>query len=325
MKLIQKTLENVSVPCAACIRDRSALFFDIETTGLSARSSFLYLIGAVFCQNSEWTMIQWFNDDGDSEEQILDCFLEYSAHAGTLISYNGNRFDIPYLKQRCGYYNKSADALEKDPIDLYQLARNYKKLLGLRALKQRNVEERFGVSREEFQSGEDLIRTYYLYLKVRDSDREQELLRHNEDDVRGMLAISGMLPLHQLMQGQLRFVSASGNEDRVLLSLRADGPLPDIDRSNDYFRLITKNDRAALHIPLVHGQLRNYYMNYKDYYYLPAEDMAVHKSVAAYVDRAAKEKATLATCYTWTPYHSGLFTQETACAYARAALHTFLT
>ena len=44
--------------------------------------------------------------------------------------------------------------------------------------------------------------------------------------------------------------------------------------------------------------MKYFYSNYKDYYYLPDDDMAIHKSVAAYVDKNYKMKATAQNCYT---------------------------
>ncbi|MCC6093993.1 MAG: ribonuclease H-like domain-containing protein, partial [Eubacterium sp.] len=35
----------------------NAVLFDIETTGLSWRTSHLYLIGALFCQEGKWQMV----------------------------------------------------------------------------------------------------------------------------------------------------------------------------------------------------------------------------------------------------------------------------
>lgn len=55
--------------------------------------------------------------------------------------------------------------------------------------------------------------------------------------------------------------------------------------------------QVTLRIELFTGELRYFYPNYKDYYYLPAEDTALHKSVAAYVDRDYRTQATAATCY----------------------------
>ncbi len=44
--------------------------------------------------------------------------------------------------------------------------------------------------------------------------------------------------------------------------------------------------------------MKYFYSNYKDYYYLPAEDVALHKSVAAFVDKDHRVQAAAANCYT---------------------------
>ena len=57
-------------------------------------------------------------------------------------------------------------------------------------------------------------------------------------------------------------------------------------------------DTLVCNIALYQGELKYFYSNYKDYYYLPLEDTAIHKSVGEYVDRDARTKATARTCYT---------------------------
>ena len=51
-------------------------------------------------------------------------------------------------------------------------------------------------------------------------------------------------------------------------------------------------------VPLYEEELKYFYSNYKDYYYLPTEDIALHKSVASFVDKNHRMQATAATCYT---------------------------
>lgn len=63
-------------------------------------------------------------------------------------------------------------------------------------------------------------------------------------------------------------------------------------------RLEEKN--CTLTIPLYQGTLKYFYGNTKDYYYLPREDMAIHKSIAEFVEKEYRQKATAATCYTRT-------------------------
>jgi len=45
-------------------------------------------------------------------------------------------------------------------------------------------------------------------------------------------------------------------------------------------------------------EMKYFYSNYKNYYYLPEEDTAIHKSVASYVDKARRVQATAKNCYT---------------------------
>ena len=51
-------------------------------------------------------------------------------------------------------------------------------------------------------------------------------------------------------------------------------------------------------MPLIEEELKYFYANYKDYYYLPEEDVACTKSVADFVDKEFRVQATAATCYT---------------------------
>ena len=79
-------------------------FFDIETTGLSAAVSSLYLIGTITFENNEWVLNQWFADDYVSEVRLLQAFSEFSEKYEWIAHYNGATFDIPYLEKK---YRKS--------------------------------------------------------------------------------------------------------------------------------------------------------------------------------------------------------------------------
>ena len=55
----------------------SAVFFDIETTGLSWRTSHLYLIGAAWMDGSVWHIRQWFLQKPSEEPELLDQFSDF--------------------------------------------------------------------------------------------------------------------------------------------------------------------------------------------------------------------------------------------------------
>ena len=51
---VKKLSNSVSFDCG-----NAPVFYDIETTGLSRYSTFLYLIGAVMQENNKWFLYQW--------------------------------------------------------------------------------------------------------------------------------------------------------------------------------------------------------------------------------------------------------------------------
>ena len=55
---------------------------------------------------------------------------------------------------------------------------------------------------------------------------------------------------------------------------------------------------GTLKVPVYEEEMKYFYANYRDYYYLPTEDVALHKSVATFVDSEHRMQATAATCYT---------------------------
>ena len=75
----------------------SPIFYDIETTGLSRYSTFVYLIGAVRYEQNLWILTQWLAESPEEESLIIEEFTRYIQGATCTIQYNGNRFDQPYL------------------------------------------------------------------------------------------------------------------------------------------------------------------------------------------------------------------------------------
>ena len=67
--------------------------------------------------------------------------------------------------------------------------------------------------------------------------------------------------------------------------------------SNPFF-LYAYRDIVKIRIPIVYGELKRFFANYKEYYYLPKEDIALHKSVSSFVDKEFREQAKASNCYT---------------------------
>lgn len=284
------------------------LFFDIETTGFSGDTSSLYLIGCTWHRDGRWNMTQYFADGPEAERQALTEFFELLKRYRVLIHFNGDGFDIPYLLKRCAHHklNYSFDGLVS--LDIYKKIRPLKKLLGLDSLKQKAIERFLGVDRTDVFSGGELIEVYKEYLRSRDDHLFHLLILHNEDDLKGMPCILPILNYPDLLEGPLSLAGHSRASLRDIFGREA--PMLDLcfespcsvpvgfEAENGLVNMSLEKNLLKFRIELYEGELKFFYPNYKDYFYLPLEDTAVHKSVGEFVDKSARVRATAKTCYT---------------------------
>lgn len=287
--------------------DENCIFFDIETTGFSPTTSSIYLIGCLRKQGENLIIDQFFAESKDDEKNILESFIEILHQHKTIISFNGIGFDIPFIKAKCESYNISEQLKDFSYIDIFKLISNIKFLLKLPNYKQKTIENFLDIQRDDSFTGGELIHIYKDYVKNPSPDAEHLLLLHNFEDVLGMLDILPILSYLEVLNGHFTISSAEitpyttyegdiGQE--MVITLCNDYTLPKrVSFQYREFYLTMNQDISRIRIPLFEGELRYFYPNYKDYYYLPAEDMAIHKSVAAFVDKNYRERAKACNCY----------------------------
>lgn len=279
------------------------LFFDIETTGFSGDSDTVYLIGCTYCTGETWRLIQWFCDSLSAEADVLNAFFRFMTDFDVLIHFNGDTFDIPFLKKRCAKLGLPDRFGSCESVDIYKRIRPWKKHLGLDSMKQKSIERFLGISREDVYSGGELIDVYHDYLGTRSEAALRLLLLHNEDDLKGMPALLPILFYPDFFAQDFSLESAdrvSGRFPAVRLVLDGSGdtvlPVP-LCGSLPQWSVTAEKNRLELTARLYDGTLKYYYPNYRDYYYLLFEDRAIHKSVGEYVDKTARVRATKETCY----------------------------
>lgn len=308
MKIIRETFQfSNNYPLENWGDLNTLLFFDIETTGFSANTSSVYLIGCVYYADHSWNIIQWFADTRSAEADILADFFQFTKNYKTLIHFNGDRFDIPFLLKRCAQFNLEFDFNHLHSIDIYKQIKPFKKWLCLDSLKQKSIEQFLGIRRLDQFSGGELIEIYYQYLQKSNPTLYHLLMLHNADDLKGMTAILPILSYvdffhqnFQLVQSSISSIKDIFGDDhpQLRLSLSHDIELSvELEKYRTPFQCQTNGKVLNITIDLTKGTLKHFYTNYKDYYYLPYEDMAIHKSVGEYVEKSAREKATSQTCY----------------------------
>ncbi len=287
---------------------KDALFLDIETTGLSARSSSLYLIGVVYLDGEKWSYTQWLSERYEEELQVLTAFFEFAKNYRFLIHYNGNRFDLPYLAEKCSQFELAYSFDDFDGVDIYRRIAGYKDILGLADLKLKSVESFLGISRDDPYTGGELISRYHDFVCSKDQAIQNDLLLHNAEDLEGMLRVLSMLAYPDLFLKPVRVMKVHANYfkdaakkrgQEIIMKLRFGAPLPHAVSFRSvgcYFS--GEGIDGSLKVPLFEEELKYFYSNYKDYYYLPAEDLAMHKSIASFVDKEHRVQANAATCYT---------------------------
>lgn len=286
------------------------LFFDIETTGLYWKNSQIYLIGCICREDGNWYLRQWFAQNPKEEEILLREFIKTADRFSCFLHYNGNRFDIPYIQHKCTQYCLNNPFFEKKQKDLYQSFSPLRSLIPAVSLKQKDLEAFLAVNRIDHYSGGDLIPVYQRYLHCQQESDLESLLLHNREDLEGLFSLLSLYGLKDLCTGHISSCRASWISSvqpdyppELLMQAVSLYPFPvafSHKREREY--LTWKEYKLQVKVTLKDNKIRFYYPDYKNYYYLPEEDYAIHHSLGVYVERSHRVSATRETCYqnlTW--------------------------
>lgn len=298
IKIINPARDNIFMQLTNYYNPAEIIAFDIETTGFAAETTQLYLIGVASYSNNKWIITQLFNDDGKSEKQIIECFFAMLKGSKYLFNYNGDGFDIPYITKKINQYNMDYKFDECESIDLYKHIKPFKSLLHLDNLKQKSIERYLGLNRLDKYSGGDLIKVYSDYLKNGSDIGKKLVLQHNYEDLEGLLCCSSLLSYEKFKLGCFSVKKMSVNNHKLVFHINIEYPFPKrISLGKNDIIITGYQNEVSISVPILDEELKFFFDNYKDYYYLPIEDMAVHKSVASFVDKNYRVAAKKETCY----------------------------
>jgi len=155
-------------------------YLDIETTGLSPYDNEITIIGIHRSSNIDDNFIQLVGDD-ISAYNIMDAL----DSVGTIYTYNGSRFDLPFINSRMGInlpqiYNH---------CDLMYKCWRHNLYGGLKI-----VEKKLGISRRLTDiNGYEAIRLWWDYVNNYDETALKTLLEYNKEDVLNLRALKEKL------------------------------------------------------------------------------------------------------------------------------------
>lgn len=284
-----------------------ALFFDIETTGFSAKTSSLYMIGCAKRKGDYLNIIQYLAESKKEEVSLLTSFFSLNQGVASYISYNGNQFDIPYLIEKANKYDIDTNMFMLPSYDIYKELKPFKDFFKLPDMKQKTLELFLGIKRNDVYSGGELIKYYEDYVRTHNAEAESLLLLHNYDDVLGMIKLLSIKDYLSPLTGEFKFKSASieksndyyGNEieELVLIGTIENKVLNQISCSKYGYYITLYDKKIVITSTVKDGKIKVPYKNYKDYVYIISEDMAVLKEMATCVDKDNKKRCTKETCY----------------------------
>ncbi|MCS7201396.1 MAG: ribonuclease H-like domain-containing protein [Dictyoglomus sp.] len=145
-------------------------YLDIETTGLFPEFSHITVIGIFIERGDEENLIQLV----DKEITIYN-LLYVLKNVGIIYTYNGSRFDLPFIRSKLNLDLKSYFS----HIDLMYICWRRGLYGGLKA-----VERRLGIERKlKDIDGRIAVELWYRYIHHNDPYALHLLLEYNKEDV----------------------------------------------------------------------------------------------------------------------------------------------
>jgi len=292
-------LSRLSYPVYTETALSNALFFDIETSGVSFTRSHITVIGAACLSGGNMRFFQWFADTPGSEGGILQDFLKFAESFDTLVTYNGTGFDLPYIKRRIRLYFPGCTVFENmDHIDLFKYSKPFADLFRLPDRKLKTIEEGLFLSRDDRVSGADCIALYRGFLSTGDAAMRDLILLHNREDVLDLADVMHIIPYVQIRDGAFEATGWSAGQDTLEINCILEHPVPrPVDMDDPQYNVKIRDDSMTVLFKGSFCEKKLFRKDYRNYYYLKNEDCAVHKSVGQFIAKDSREPAKASTCY----------------------------
>lgn len=298
------TLPSTSLPF------KRPLFIDIETTGLSSRSGYIYAIGCIYQQDGDWLFSQWLIEDFSEEKQLLIQFLQLitDSQIEWLVHYNGKSFDIPFIQKRLSRYKLTTSLASLQQFDFFHELKYLKPYLNLPNYKLKSVEKVFSFNRQDPFTGHDLTYLFDAFV-LGQRDLAPVLLRHNADDLIALYLLNHfnhwlVAPTYQNQLFPLSPYLPEGDHHWSNYTSSTGYHLQC--RSQLLYQKVTtlfapkklsvnSNQLHSRQYSVIKDRLSYFFKDYHNYDYLVAEQVAVHHSIGQFVDRQYRQKATRQT------------------------------
>ncbi len=162
------------------MQDCVEAYLDIETTGLSLSGCDVTVIGIHICHGDDTQFIQLVGKDITAPS-----VLEALDGVSTIYTYNGSRFDLPFIH---GILGIDLEELFSHHYLMYDCWQN-NLYGGLKA-----VERQLGIERRLHEmNGYEAVKLWWKYVDNFDLEALKRLLEHNKEDVVNLKTLKAKL------------------------------------------------------------------------------------------------------------------------------------
>jgi uncharacterized protein YprB with RNaseH-like and TPR domain len=155
-------------------------YIDIETTGLTYGASEITVVGIYLCRNDETDFVQLVGRDISA-----DAILEALEGVEVIYTYNGSRFDLPFIRSQYGIDLAGLFHHRDLMFDCWS-----KNLYG--GLK--GVEKQVGITRNlPEMNGFEAVKLWWKYVDSFDLEALNKLCEYNKEDVVNLKTLRDIL------------------------------------------------------------------------------------------------------------------------------------
>lgn len=297
MKIFEDTIKIDNTFTNKYITEKD-LLFDLETTGLSRKFCHVYMIGTGYIEGNFLHTMLFFAEDITEERAIINEFIKRTRPFERLITYNGNRFDIPFFKERLDSLMIDFDLDSFDSLDIYVRLKKLKHLLLLPGMKQKDIEKFLGIERDDKYDGGKLIEVYKNYQIRPDDESEYLLMIHNKEDIIGMSKILSVLSYEGIKTLTINDLSKEFSSDRYTFETTTDLSIPKPIRiiSDDVY-LILDSNKLKGSIQTTNGYMKKYFPNPEEYLYHLEDERIIPKVIVSKADIKKYRKVSKEECF----------------------------
>lgn len=245
----------------------SALFLDLETTGLAGGTGTLpFLVGMGYFRDGKFKVAQYFLSEMADEDAMireLGGFIR-DMDFKSVVTYNGKAFDLPLLETRFALHRERFPLAGLPHLDFLFAARQLWKHKYESCRLFHLAKEIVRAERDEDIPGAEIPMRYFQYIRTGDESLIEPILYHNQEDILSLLGVviaGAML----LSRGQ----RADAAEEMDPMDLVGVGRLyesaGDTERSAELFEHALKRNLSGELSVRVHRKLSSHFKKNRDW------------------------------------------------------------